>query len=413
MHRCITLIICLTACTSRDARLATAAIDTLPGGIVRVTSSGPTGWADTRGWTLRELPPIQPAAGSPGELIDPVSLAVDDDGRIYVGDQQPVNIKLFDSAGRFLRLIGREGDGPGEFRSAYVAVRGHWLLVHDPEADRTNLFDTSGVLVRTFRVEGNYSDEVAIDGGWRIVLPLSYNRRSSEDRTEDLRTGFFLRFDTLGALLDTISVPTFAEPRHWTVRGQGRIGVAAVPIPFMPQMVWGVGRDSGLFYGVSNAYTILRAADHRDTTFIIERNWTPETLSDSVRRASVEPVIQMLMKADMDEVTLRNTFKLEEIPTTAPSFLRLVQDDGDHLWAQRPGHGHDTPFDVFSAEGAFLGVVDVPADLPPYTPLRIRHHRLFAALVDESGFPVVRRWAIQDGQDGQDGRDGRDGQVKR
>jgi hypothetical protein len=384
----LVLLTLLAACTARDPRPVTAS-------------------SDKHTWAVTELPPIHPAAGSPGELIDPNSLAVDDQGRVYVGDQKPVNVKIFDSTGALVRLIGREGDGPGELRSAYVAVRGRWLLVHDPEADRTSFFDTSGTFLRVFHSVGNYSDEVAFDARWRAVLPMSYTRRSRVDKADDERTGFHLRFDTLGTLLDTISVPNLAKPRYWTVRGSGRIAVAAVPIPFLPQTIWGYGGDSGLLYGASDAYTIIRADGGRDSSFVMRRAWTPEALDDSVRNASIEPVIQSLKNEGMDEVALRKAFNLNEVPTTAPSFLRLVQDDGGHIWVQRPGHDGMTPFDILDSSGVYLGIVSVPAGLAPHIPLRIRHGLLYAAVVDEAGFPVVRRWAIQDGRDGQDGPDGR------
>lgn len=384
----VLLISCLAACTARDSRPATAI-------------------ADTHSWTVTELSPIQPAPGAPGELIDPISLAVDSAGRVYVGDRKPVVIKVFDSTGALIRLIGREGDGPGELRNAYVAVRGHWLMVHDPAADRTNFFDTSGTFVRVLNSVGNYADEVAFDAGWRAMLPMSYTRRSRADRTGDERTAFYVRVDTLGALLDTISVPSLAEPRYWTVRGGGHISVAAVPIPFLPQTIWGFGGDSGLLYGASNAYTIIRADGGRDSSFVMHRDWTPGRLDDSMRRASIERSVQWLKTEGMDEVALRKVFDLDDVPTTAPSFVRLIAEDGGRVWVQRPGHDGMTPFDILDSSGIYLGIVNVPAGLAPHIPLRIRHGLLYAAVVDEAGFPVVRRWTIQYGRDGQDGPDGR------
>ncbi|HEV8122824.1 MAG TPA: hypothetical protein VGP80_01145, partial [Gemmatimonadales bacterium] len=49
------LIVVASACSGRQrSHLAAATIDTLPGGIVRVMSPGPTAWADTNGWRLVE-----------------------------------------------------------------------------------------------------------------------------------------------------------------------------------------------------------------------------------------------------------------------------------------------------------------------------------------------------------------------
>ncbi|MBP9897908.1 MAG: hypothetical protein KBF28_06030, partial [Gemmatimonadales bacterium] len=56
---------------AKDSALATAEIDTLPGGIIQVTNSGPTKWADTSGWRLVLEREIVPEEGSPGEIGNP------------------------------------------------------------------------------------------------------------------------------------------------------------------------------------------------------------------------------------------------------------------------------------------------------------------------------------------------------
>lgn len=43
-------------------------------------------------------------------------LLVDEQGNFYVLDTQLSEIKVYDNAGNYLRTIGREGEGPGEFR---------------------------------------------------------------------------------------------------------------------------------------------------------------------------------------------------------------------------------------------------------------------------------------------------------
>src|SRR5512139_2747201 len=42
-------------------------------------------------------------------------IVVDDSGSIYVLDQQDSHVKVFDTSGKYVRTIGRLGQGPGEF----------------------------------------------------------------------------------------------------------------------------------------------------------------------------------------------------------------------------------------------------------------------------------------------------------
>jgi hypothetical protein len=403
MRRLVALAV-LAACTSHDSRLASAVTDTLPGGIVRVTSSAPTAWTDSNGWKLAELPAVQPAQGSQGELISPSSIAVDDQGRLYVADEKPTDIKIFDSTGALVRIIGREGDGPGEFRSAYIAIRGNRLLIHDPAAHRTSLFDTSGALIRTFHSVGQFFAPVALDAAGRAVLPLMYIVTDAERSAEPSRSFYVVRFDSLGTFLDTLSVPRLTEEHSWLVK-EGAANVFGMGVPFAPSTVSAFGRDSGLIYGASTDFAIVRAEGGRDTAFIMRRTWTAPAIPDSVRTDTVDHLVKTYAGGRVDEVSLRNAFHVADIPTTGPSFSRLFVDDKGNTWAQQALGADSTRFDVFGPDGSWLGPVMVPAGMSPYGPFVIHGGVVYLATEDGDGFPEVRRWAIQGGQ-GEQGEQG-------
>lgn len=386
----------LAACAEPKARLATAVIDTLPGGIVRVTSSGPTAWTDSTGWTFHELPAIQPAQGTPAELIEPTSIAVDAQRRLYVADTKPSVIKVFDSTGAFVRSIGHEGEGPGEFRSAYIAVRGNRLLVHDPMATRTSFFDTSGTFLRSFHSVGMYFGDVALDAAGRAVLPLIHMVSEAEQAAGPKRTFFRIRFDSLGAVRDTLSVPQLTEEHSWVVK-RGAANIFATTVPFAARTIGAYGLDSGLVYGATTDFAIMRAEGGRDTTFIMRRAWTAPSIPDRVRADTVEGMIKQFTSDRLDAISLRNAFHLADVPTTGPSFSRLLVDDHRNTWAQQPSRHDSTQFDIFAPGGAWLGTITVPAPMWAYGPLLVQGGVMYLATEDKSGFPVIRRWKIEDG----------------
>ena len=53
---------------------------------------------------------------------NPSTLTCDPNGNIYVADSGALNIKKFDMQGNFLKTIGREGQGPGEFGGLYYST---------------------------------------------------------------------------------------------------------------------------------------------------------------------------------------------------------------------------------------------------------------------------------------------------
>ena len=126
-------LVTLAACGGdASSGLSTAAIDTLADGVVQVTNTGPTAWADTSGWRLVEELVIAPEEGSPGELSSTYRIAADDAGYVYVLQDSPARIAKFGPDGEWIMDIGREGDGPGEFRDGTLGIVGDTLFVQDP-----------------------------------------------------------------------------------------------------------------------------------------------------------------------------------------------------------------------------------------------------------------------------------------
>jgi hypothetical protein len=72
--------------------------------------------------------------------------------RFYVNTIPNTRIAVYDRHGRFRRLIGRSGGGPGEFRSVSRFGFGpsDSLVVFDDLARRASVFDASGTFVRSF-----------------------------------------------------------------------------------------------------------------------------------------------------------------------------------------------------------------------------------------------------------------------
>src|SRR6185312_16863036 len=142
----------LVACAgTRTSSLATAQVDTLPGQVIRVRNTGPSEWTDTNGWKLVLERTIQPASGSPGELVHPAVVAATSGGDVLVLDSKPAVIKRYSADGTFLNTIGREGSGPGEFHDyggLYVAR--DTLLHQDAEQTSVSAYGIDGKFIASW-----------------------------------------------------------------------------------------------------------------------------------------------------------------------------------------------------------------------------------------------------------------------
>jgi len=79
-------------------------------------------------------------------LSQPARFIVDQKENIYVSDYQDQAIKGFDPNGKFIRSIGRKGEGPGEFSylGSQTFLPDGKLLAMDSMGRRLNLFDGGG-----------------------------------------------------------------------------------------------------------------------------------------------------------------------------------------------------------------------------------------------------------------------------
>jgi len=99
------------------------------------------------------------------ERLGSANIAADGSGNIYVLDNGNIRIQVFGTNGNFLRTIGQEGEGPGEFQMpSRMAVNAAGdLAVFDMATQRVTLFDSRGELIRDQIVEGVVRDLILRD----------------------------------------------------------------------------------------------------------------------------------------------------------------------------------------------------------------------------------------------------------
>lgn len=87
------------------------------------------------------------------EVTQFAHIAVDHRGRILITSSE-TEISVFDSTGKFLRTVGRRGQGPGEYRAiSHIGVGARYIHIFDHQAGRTML-DHDFTVIRTDRFPG-------------------------------------------------------------------------------------------------------------------------------------------------------------------------------------------------------------------------------------------------------------------
>jgi hypothetical protein len=338
----------VVACAgTRSRSLTTAQVDTLPGNIIRVRNTGPTGWTDTNGWKLVLERSIHPPPGDPGELGHPAVVVATSGGDVLVLDSKPAVIKHYSADGTFLNTIGREGSGPGEFHDyggLYVAR--DTLLHQDAEQTRASVYGIDGKFITSWTSAPMTERGLVADDSGRVPI-------LAETETNRINSGHaVIRHHTDGSTIDTVWYPDAQEPATWRLKtAHADMGML---VPYAPDRLTAFDRAGRLVWGDQRTYRLLYSRTGLDTVVIVEAVATPVQIADSIRRSE-------LASALTHSGWLRGIAKLDDIPRDYPVWTAAIADGANNLWVLRPGpRGDGDHWDVFTAEGRLLGAVPAP-----------------------------------------------------
>ena len=161
-------------------------------------------------------------------------------------DWQAPALRYYDPAGTYVRTLGREGQGPGEYLDASLgmAVRRSdgRLVMRDPRNMRMNVYNADGSPSDSWRVESGLftSGATTLDASDHMYLKI-LSGRPEPNKPWPIA---LLHLDDSGQVIDTIFPPALPpEPDEPD-------GVFAV------RKMWALSPSGGFLVGVNETYVI-------------------------------------------------------------------------------------------------------------------------------------------------------------
>lgn len=312
--------------------------------------------------TPKELWRLGGDTDDPDEFFGVISSILSDkDGNIYLLDTQLNHVMVYSAGGEFLREIGREGEGPGEFRGpsgmfftpdgnlGVIQTMPGKIVLLTPEGDPAGEYplpqpDGQGFFVL---VGGHsYADNVVLQGAvmaadaqkWqqtRYLANVSPDGKELARYHSDVRT-----IDFANPVMDDQEWDTF--DRRWTVGSDGRV-YAATSYPDYAIHIW---KSDGTLDRV-----ISREYEHRKRT------------ADEIKL--MNDLLGMFAK-QIPNCKVQVTDQTKDIE------VFYVHDDGT-MWIMSSDGMRDRPdgslgvFDVFDPNGRYLKQLTVMAEGDPVT----------------------------------------------
>ena len=315
-------------------------------------------------WKLAGSPTVEVGREDPTlhRVTDAVIL---DDGTIAVADAGNYRILLFSPAGQLLRVLGRKGEGPGDFRSVWmVTAHGDTILAHDPVLRRLSLWHSSGSLVATMSTpsifEGHLTDLRTIQWPSRFLMV------AIEAPAPDAQ-GLFVSLTSI--LLFELSTTEWTvlerRPQNYLYRSTVQdFGSETLRLPFLGTAQAGV--QGHLYWFVPLDSALVEVADLRGrkiggVRIPIEARRFNRSVVNTYRDSLLGlPSV----KGSLSGERIRTAFNAMETPELAPRIGRVELDRaGGELWVEefpKPGDRHGRWYVVDLAARVVRARVRIP-----------------------------------------------------
>ena len=321
----------------------------------------------------------------PNLLIGTVSsITSDSNGRVYIADSDQFTIHRFDADGTFLESFGRDGEGPGEFRSLIkLRYRDGIVYVLDRNLNRITAFNTESLDVEA-------------------TIGLSGESQSTRTNMRPMPEEFFVlpgnRFLLTFLLFSGGTDQLHFQPVDIFHLEEGYEGAAQLKIPVQQSVMFENAGSIGVVtppYGRNG--TLYAISDGT-----IYTNWSENLLFKEYNNSGdyTGAWFDEVDKLTLTRRQLRESYsdrymeilRDEELPDTWPAIRSFLVDDQNRFWIERFTENlSESEWIIASKDGRHLGRVTRPAEDTIHL---VRNNSVYITENDSDGFEIVKRYRL-------------------
>ncbi|HEY0021308.1 MAG TPA: 6-bladed beta-propeller [Longimicrobium sp.] len=335
--------------------------------------------------TAPQVYAVGAAEGADHEIFGEIAgVAFDASDNLYVLDRPNARVMVYGPTGRFLRQIGRKGQGPGELTvPMQLAIAGDGtVVVMDLARPAYSLFRPDGTFIRNVAMEGLFPS---------LGSPMAWHPRGGvvgtfrPAPTASPRTGTHtdntvpLTFYPFGG---GNPVRLYQIPQQSTTQSSsstpGQMMVRVVPPPtFSPAVLFGVLPGGQMALSFTSGYTVRILDANGQTVRYLQRPMPVRRTTERDReRARAERSERMQSGRGRVTITTGGGGRAPRGAPSGPEIERMLGEmrfadtipalkglrvaPSGKLWVERtpPFGSEDGPVDLLTAEGQYLGTIN-------------------------------------------------------
>ncbi len=402
-HRKLLLLIVITYCSCSSSENETAhsfTFYTEDGIDISETTGGPK--YQTELFIYTKILQVRSDPENIDSLLErPSEMLMGNDGCLYISDNSRRQILQFDKEGAFVRVYGRVGRGPGEFRSiSLLSVRGNTLTVYDVVLGRTTRYRTSGELIDVITIPHNMPRGFSMTAVMQFY-PLLEGRSLAIERSLQSGTHLQFRATILTSNLDTLwSGHTPSLQTSYFTEAISGFSAMVRGIIYSPEPAIAYHQGIGLTVSPGDQPELLIYSEEGVLIRRIRVTIEPQPVTASERKKVTDLLDQRIAAAEGPTVAMlraqRDAIRFAE---TKPAWTSMRVDDSGFYWLTIPETNQERndaggrKHRILTSDGRYLGDTRWP---PSRTVARVsRGHLLVVESDAETGEPLPTVYSIR------------------
>jgi len=284
-------------------------------------------------------------------------IAVDDAGNIYVLDIKEANVKKFSKDGKYIKSIGKKGQGPGEIgMPAFITIsKQNEIVVEDPLSRRFAFFSFDGDFIKNLSFAKMSLVQIECDKEGNIIGgTVDVEKQVYEVRKVSPEIDFICSYG---------SSPFSRNPQIYN--------------PFKPVLRWAVLSDDTVICGNAEEYVLEVYNPNGEIIKKILKDYDPVKITE-------EEIEEKKKEA-------RPGRKLK-IPTHHCPFYWFTVDDEGRIFVRtykKASDGNGYYYNIFDKDGKYI--VDILLMALPHV---IKNNMIYTIEEDDDGYQYVKRYKV-------------------
>ena len=295
-----------------------------------------------------------------------IAFSTDDEGKFYVSDHDMHRILKYDTEGKYLLTIGREGQGPGEFRSLSAARfdKDNNFYITDAGNNRISFFDKNGKYLRQIRMTERYVNPYINSKGFIVANKWNMSQEGNVRKQTSLHGLFDNEFNLVAELFkDEIEtpLPTGADASSlgdYLAKTYSRLA-------FRPQVITKLADNDFIYLGYPDKYEINIYSPEGKLVKKITRDHDPLQVTEKDKESLIKVISESMSSTVITDDIKKQAFQKIKYPKYKPAYQGFtLMENGWLVVIIESVEDEYTLFDIFDQEGQYIAhfKTSIPAE---------------------------------------------------